>query len=199
MLIARIFMMSEAISPKKLDVHGNEKWARELQSKAKGQKKIFINSYQHASAYWYYTQEPVYYMKNFSGRNNHFIMLQKNQDLSTKKAALISRIPLEHTDFGTEVRGKDSVFTTVIADYKDLTQLEIYFSEEELVLKENSINTIPVVIQNNFERSINVDDFDIYLGFRKDKKVKKHLIKAILTIDSQFIQGESVVKGRHSF
>ncbi len=199
MLIARIFMMSEAVSPKKLGVHGNEKWAKELQSKIKGQEKIFINSYQHASAYWYYTKETVYYMKNFLGRNNHFVILQKNQDLSAKQAALISRIPLEHTVFGTEVRGKDSVFTTVIADYKDLTQLEIHFTEEELVLKENSINTIPVVIQNNFERSIHVDDFDIYLGFRKDKKVKKHLIKAILNIDSQFIQGKSVVKGSIRF
>ena len=78
-LFARVLMFSEGILPVKLNTHGNEAWALELKSKTQGQKKIFINSYQNAATYWYYAKEETYYMKNFTGRNNHFVLMQKGR------------------------------------------------------------------------------------------------------------------------
>ena len=198
-MVARVFMFSEDLSPKKLNMHGNKAWALELQSNTKGQDKIFINSYQNTAAYWYYTKEKAFYMKNFTGRNNHFIMLQEDNDLSAREAALVSRIRMNHTDFGTHIRGRDSVFTTIVSDYKDLTQLEINFIDEEIVLKKNELNTITVEINNNFDRPIISDDFQIYLGFQKDKKKEKYATEVLLTLDEQLISGKSMVTGTISF
>jgi hypothetical protein len=198
-MVARVFMFSEDLSPKKLNMHGNKAWALELQSNTKGQDKIFINSYQNTAAYWYYTKEKAFYMKNFTGRNNHFVMLQENKDLSAREAALVSRIRMNHTDFGTHIRGRDSVFTTIVSDYKDLTQLEINFIDEEIVLKKNELNTITVEIKNNFDRAITSDDFQVYLGFQKDKKKEKYATEVLLTLDEQLISGKSMVTGTISF
>tara|TARA_R110000787_G_scaffold209078_1_gene319145 strand:+ start:6643 stop:8340 length:1698 start_codon:yes stop_codon:yes gene_type:complete len=198
-MVARVFMFSENLSPKKLNMHGNKAWALELQSNTKGLDKIFINSYQNTAAYWYYTKEKAFYMKNFTGRNNHFIMLQKNNDLSARGSALVSRIRMNHTDFGTHIRGRDSVFTTIVSDYKDLTQLEINFIDEEIVLKKNELNTITVEIKNNFDRAITSDDFQIYLGFQKDKKKEKYAREVLLTLDKELISGKSMVTGTISF
>ena len=43
MLFARVLMFSEGLLPIKLNTHGNERWALEMQSKTQGQEKIFIN------------------------------------------------------------------------------------------------------------------------------------------------------------
>ena len=199
MMVARVFMISEDFSPKKLNTHGNESWALELQSKTKDQKKIFINSYQNTATYWYYTKEKAFYMKNFTGRNNHFVMLQQDQDLSTEKASLVSRIRLDHTDFGTHIRGKDSVFTTVIEKFKDLSQLEIQFQSEEIVLKSNSINTFHVEIANGFKRDINLNNFEVSIGFIKARKKEKYTLKAFLQVDKDTIQSNETLKGKIVF
>lgn len=199
MLFARVLMFTEGIIPKKLNTHGNEVWALELKSATKGQDKIFINSYQNTATYWYYAKEKAYYMKNFTGRNNHFIMLQNQKDLSANEVALVSRIRLDHTNFETHIRGKDSVFTSIVSDYKDLTQLQINFSNEQIVLKENEMNTIPVEIENNFDRTIELDDFDVYLGFLKDKKQEIFTKEVLLNLKKNTIPANGKISGTISF
>ena len=199
MLFARVLMFTEGIIPKKLNTHGNEAWALELKSATKGQDKIFINSYQNTATYWYYTKEKAYYMKNFTGRNNHFIMLQNQKDLSANEVALVSRIRLDHTNFGTHIRGKDSVFTSIVSNYKDLTQLQINFSNEQIVLKENEMNTIPVEIENNFDRTIKLDDFKVYLGFLKDKKQEIFTKEVLLNLKKNTIPANGKITGTISF
>ena len=199
MLFARVLMFTEGIIPKKLNTHGNEAWALELKSATKGQDKIFINSYQNTATYWYYTKEKAYYMKNFTGRNNHFIMLQNQKDLSANEVALVSRIRLDHTNFGTHIRGKDSVFTSIVSNYKDLTQLQINFSNEQIVLKENEMNTIPVEIENNFDRTIKLDDFKVYLGFLKDKKQEIFTKEVLLNLKKNTIPANGKITGIISF
>lgn len=199
MLVARVLMSSVGSPYVSLNTHGNERWALELRSKTKGQDKIFINSYQNTATYWYYTKEKAYYMKNYLGRNNHFVMLQENKDLSTKKATFVSRIRLGNTDFATQIRGKDSIFTTEVNDYKDLSHIKISILENEFILKKNSLNTFKVEIENTFNKTINIDDFEVYIGFQKAKKKIKESIKATLKIDSKSIVHNEVLKGSISF
>tara|TARA_R110002073_G_scaffold8207_1_gene45606 strand:+ start:55750 stop:57447 length:1698 start_codon:yes stop_codon:yes gene_type:complete len=199
MLVARVLMSSAGSSYVSLNTHGNESWALELKSKTKGQEKIFINSYQNTATYWYYTGEKAYYMKNFTGRNNHFLMLQKKEDLSAKQAALVSRIRLDHTDFGTHIRGKDSVFTTVVNHYNDLSQLKVSILNDQIILNENSINTFEIEIENNFNRTINLDDFEVRIGFIKAKKKEKFTLNAYLKTNSSSITKGETIKGIISF
>jgi len=195
MLVARVLMSSVGSPYVSLNTHGNERWALELQSKTKGRDKIFINSYQNTSTYWYYAKERAYYMKNYLGRNNHFVMLQDKKDLSTKKAAFVSRVRLDSTDFAIQIRGKDSIFTTTINNYKDLSHIKILILENEFILKKNSLNTFKVEIENTFKKTINIDDFEVYIGFQKAKKKIKESIKATLKIDSKSIAHNEVLKG----
>lgn len=170
-----------------MNTHGNERWALELKEKTKGQDKIFINSYQNTATYWYYAKEEAYYMKNFTGRNNHFVMLQKNKDLSAKTSAFVSRVRLSHTDFPTQVRGKDSVFTSIVENYKDLSQLKMTVLSDTIVLKKNVINRIPIKIENNSARIINLRDLKLHLSFLRNKKMELIDIEVDLISNSPYV------------
>jgi hypothetical protein len=195
MLFARVLMFSEGLLPVKLNTHGNERWALELQSKTQGQEKIFVNSYQNVATYWYYTQEKAYYLKNFTGRKNHFTLMQQNQDLSTEKAALVSRIRLDHTDFGTHIRGKDSIFTSVVNGYIDYSQLKMNMLSESIEFKKGSVNEIPVEIENPFDRSIDLNNLQVYFGFLKKKKMEIIELEATLKTERSMINSNEIIQG----
>ena len=200
LLFARVLLFSEGLLPIQMNTHGNKAWALEMKSKTKGQEKIFINSYQNTATYWYYAQEKAYYMKNYLGRNNHFVMLQKEQDLSNKEAVLVSRIRLEHTDFGTHIRGKDSIFSSIIYDYVDLSQLELNFTtNDHIVLKRNAINNFEIEVKNNFNRPVKLNEFNVYVGFQKAKKKIQEVVKASLSGNTTIILPNQIIKATLSF
>lgn len=194
MIIARVLMFTEGILPQELNTHGNEAWALELQSKTKDQKKFFINSYQNTATYWYYTKERPYYMKNFTGRNNHFIWMQSKEDLSADKAAIVSQRRLEHSDFVTHLRRKDSVFTSLVDNYADLSQLKVEFLSDTVTLKKGIINEVPVEIEYSYDRTIDLQSFDIYIGFIRKQKKEMLEVKVDL-ISNQFISKDKKLKG----
>lgn len=187
MLIARVLMSSIGDSYVSLNTHGNKRWVSELQSKTKGQQKIFINSYQNASTYWFYTKEEAYYMKTYLGRNNHFSLLQKEKDISSKKAAFVSRYRLPGSYFKTHIRGKDTIYTTFVKDYKDIAQLKIKFTDKEIQLKKDTINSLSVEIQNNSKKSIHLNDIRVHIGLQKKKKKEMATIQAQLTSKEKII------------
>lgn len=188
LFIIRVLISNEEILPVKLDFHGNEKWALELQSKTLGKKKIFVNSFQNISTYWFYTKEKAYYMKNFTGRKNHFSMLQKNTDLSGDSIAFVTKNKSSFADVVTHQKGEDYLYTFFIDHYQDLSQIEIHFMNEEVVFEEDKTTDIEIEIKNNFDRIININEIDFSIviffdklnfAFVKDVKIisNDHLIE----------------------
>ncbi len=180
---ARVLMLSESLSPVQLNTHGNEEWALSLQKKTEGQKKIFVNSYQNTATYWYYTKEKAYYMKNFTGRNNHFTLMQQNEDLSADKVVMVSRIRLDHTDYGVHVRGKDSIFISEVLNYTDFSQLRIIPDNENIIFKPNEEIVIPVTIEHVGKSIFRNDSLDVRVGFLKHKYMEIIEIPAKFTIE----------------
>lgn len=196
--IARVLMISESLSPVQLNTHGNEQWALSLQKKTEGQKKIFVNSYQNTATYWYYAQEKAYYMKNFTGRNNHFTLMQESEDLSSDKVAMVSRIRLDHTDYGIHVRGKDSIFISEMNNFHDFSKLRIVPDSQNIIFKTDEDVVIPVTIENLPKEAQIADSLDIRLGFLKHKYMEIVEIKANLNIevhlfDSEFKRGKLII------
>ena len=199
MFMARVLMFSEGILPVKLNTHGNKAWATELKDKTQGYKKFFINSYQNVATYWYYTKEKAFYYKNFTGRKNHFNLLQENHNLSTKNVAMVSRIRLQETDFATQIRGKDSIFTTLIKNYNDVHQLDFEFSKSDITITRNAKNSFSVTIFNNSEHTINLDNLEFFVCFQKEKKKEKFDFKAELLTDVKNLRKKETLSATLKF
>ena len=79
--------------------------------------------------------EPAFYLRNYSGRNNHFQLLQKNIDLSSKEVALVRKVRENPTDVGVQTRQRDSVFAEIVYNFKDLAHITITLSSDDILLK----------------------------------------------------------------
>jgi hypothetical protein len=192
MVIARIQLVTP-IFPLKMETHGNEEWANELKEKTQGQQKVFINSYRHTSAYWFYTREKAYYLKNYSGRNNHFLLLQKGKDISADEIALIRKVREHESDIGVHTRGRDSIFAEIVPNFQDLSQIKVKFVDEDIVLTQNGINSIAVEIESGFERNIRLDEFTMVAGFMNATKKKRYMVDGELIADTTILKkGEPI-------
>ena len=56
MIVARVQLVTPVL-PLNMETHGNEKWTHALKLKTEGQQKVFVNSYRHTAAYWFYTYQ----------------------------------------------------------------------------------------------------------------------------------------------
>jgi hypothetical protein len=74
-LALRVYMAVD-IAPlsfmKKDEFHKNREWAEAIRSKAGGRPVAFINSYQRASQYWFYTGDTAFSLNNVYYRRNNF-------------------------------------------------------------------------------------------------------------------------------
>ena len=187
MILARV-QLATPILPLKMETHGNEKWANELKEKTKGQQKVFINSYRHTAAYWFYAKEKSYYLKNYSGRNNHFLLLQKDQDISSNEIALIRKVRENDTDIGVQTRQRDSIFAEIVPNFRDLSQIRVKFIDEEITLKTTGVNSIPLEIESSFDRDVRLDEFTLVAGFMNRTKKKKFMVDAKIVSDVEVLK-----------
>jgi len=186
-IVGRV-QLATPILPIKMETHGNQKWANELKEKTEGQQKVFINSYRHTAAYWFYAKEPAYYLRNYRGRNNHFQLLQKDQDLSADKVALIRKVRENTSDIGVQTRQRDSIFAESITDFVDLAQINIKILDNELVFARTGVNSIQVEIESSFERAVNLNDFRVAIGFMSKTKREFYPAMARVVSDKRLLE-----------
>ncbi|MGB1169883.1 MAG: ArnT family glycosyltransferase, partial [Flavobacteriaceae bacterium] len=127
-VFARIVLANEGILPVRLDFHGNKEWTLKVKDLTKNSEKLFINSFQNASIYWFYTKEKVHYGKNYLGRKNQYGYLPNNDVFSSDSIAYITRISKEYSEIKMKSSGKDSIFISFIKNYKPLFDVEINFT-----------------------------------------------------------------------
>ena len=150
-LFVRIIIANEGILPVKLDFHGNEQWTLKVKELTKKSDKLFINSFQNASIYWFYTKEKTHYQKNYLGRKNQYGFIPGNDDYTSDSIAYITRISKEYSAIKMKSSGKDSIFISFIKDYKSFFDIEIDFVDSSNILFNTSIKkSYDVVIKNPY-------------------------------------------------
>lgn len=105
-LAFRIYMMLD-IGPLKFvskdEFHKNRAWADSIYKKTKGLPLVFINSYQYASKYWFYTGVPSFSLNTPTYRRNNYNFWPVEDSLFHKKIVALS--PHDYSYY------KDSIIT----------------------------------------------------------------------------------------
>lgn len=185
MFIARVHLV-EPFLPVKIETKGNKQWAETLKEKTQGIQKVFINSYQHAATYWFYSNERSFYLRNYTGRNNHFQLLQKDQDISANDVVLVRKVRATPLDIGINTRKRDSIFAEPMQNFKDISQIHVKILNEEIVLSNNGKNTLEIQLENTLDRSISSDEFQLQIGFMSPDKRYTYFVDA----DIQFAENK---------
>lgn len=198
MLVARVHI-SEPFLPIKIETKGNKQWALKLKERTEGKQKVFINSYQHAASYWYYANEKSFYLRNYTGRNNHFLLLQKDQDISSDDAVLVRKVRSTPVDIGINTRKTDSIFAEPIQNFKDISQINVRILEEDITISGSDKNVLSIEIESDFTREINSNDFDILVGFMSATKRQLYWLESIVVYESSIITKGNPVRAKLYF
>ena len=173
----RISIANEGIIPVKLDFHGNKQWTLEVKRLTKNSEKLFVNSFQNASIYWFYTKEKSHYQKNYLGRKNQYGYIPGNDVFSSDSIAYITRISKEYSEIKMKSSGKDSIFISFLKDYKPLFDLEINFENStNIEFNTSMIKTYPIIINNPYTFDINSEDIKVQIAFQNKKGNEKYSI-----------------------
>lgn len=193
-IAARVFMASESISPVRMNLHGNKAWALHIKENTKNVDKLFINSYQNASIYWFYSKERPHYQKNFLGRKNQYGLIKDNEVFMSDSIAHVTRVRDDYSKIGIRASGKDSVFVSFVRNYKSISNIEVTFMHPPLRFKEG-LNDLYVTINNPNE--YNIDNLELFLVFQNKKANDTYSIP--LKKDFTLLEGNSMLKARLSF
>ena len=176
-LFVRICIANEGIIPVKLDFHGNKQWTLEVKKLTKNSEKLFVNSFQNASIYWFYTKEKSHYQKNYLGRKNQYGFILGNDVFSSDSIAYITRISKEYSEIKMKSSGKDSIFISFLKDYKPLFDLEINFENStNIEFNTSMIKSYTIIINNPYTFDINTKDIEVQIAFQNKKGNEKYSI-----------------------
>jgi hypothetical protein len=76
-LAGRLYLMSwfpAVLSIKQNEFHGNREWTTEIRRQAGNLPVVFVNTYQRAAKYWFYTGTPAFSLNSPDYRRNNFNM-----------------------------------------------------------------------------------------------------------------------------
>lgn len=97
-LLMRIFLLVNVIPNRVLYNHffRGEEWAKSIQQTAQGSPVIFVNSYDKAARYSFYTQEASHSLNNIYWRKNQYDFWDYDQLLQEKKVFVVSTYPIKN-------------------------------------------------------------------------------------------------------
>ena len=189
-VFARIVLANDGILPVRLDFHGNKEWTLKVKGLTKNSEKLFINSFQNASIYWFYTKEKVHYEKNYLGRKNQYGYLPDNDVFSSDSIAYITRISKEYSEIKMKSSGKDSIFISFIKNYKPLFDVEINFTNAvNLEFNTSMKKSYEAVIKNPYSFDISTKEIEVHVVFQNKKGNEKYSIP--VNINSSIIKAMS--------
>ena len=189
-LFVRIMIANEGIIPVKLDFHGNKQWTLKVKEFTKGSDKLFINSFQNASIYWFYTKEKTHYQKNYLGRKNQYGFIPNNDVYTSDSIAYITRISKEYSTIKMKSSGKDSIFISFLNDYKSFFDIEIDFvNSSNIVFNTSTKKLYDVIVKNPYKFDINLNDIEVLVAFQNNKGNEKYSIPS--KINTSIIKASS--------
>lgn len=189
-LLVRIIIANEGIVPVKLDFHGNKQWTLKVKELTKGSDKLFINSFQNASIYWFYTKEKTHYQKNYLGRKNQYGFIPNNDVYTSDSIAYITRISKEYSTIKMKSSEKDSIFISFINDYKSFFDIEIDFvNSSNIVFNTSTKKMYDVIVKNPYKFDINLNDIEVLVAFQNNKGNEKYSITS--KINTSIIKASS--------
>jgi len=149
-IAARVVLMLEELPlniKAKSEFHLWDKWANQIKEKAEGAPVVFMNSYQKASKYTYYTGEFAYSLNNFMYRKNQYDIWPFEDSLQGKKVFIIPNYPTQADSFRTAIGEKYNF--RFIENFRSYNKVKIkVLNEKEIVDIPEDTVTLSIELKN---------------------------------------------------
>ncbi len=154
-------LLGTNIAPKHLnrtsEFHGWKKWAQDIAKLADEKPVVFINSYQKASKYFFYTGQKSLSLNNIMYRRNQYDLWHYTNDFQSKEVLLIPN--WEIPEFPKIRSPKGNLHYKVIDNFKSFNKVWIEPDiEMEIRVKPGAILPVNLTMINHFTDSVDFSD-----------------------------------------
>jgi len=133
--------------------HDNKKWAKQIEQVAGDLPVAFMNSYQNASKYWFYSGHEAFVLNNAQGRKNQFTMWDSENEFQGKKVVVIANY---ETSYAKQIKSCKGVWTgyTIIDNFRSFGNIKITPDRTYIKLKKGDSVTVKITMcyTNNNQR-----------------------------------------------
>jgi hypothetical protein len=175
----RIFLMlpADELFGIKTEVHGWKKWSKILQKFSNEDPVIFMNSYQYASKYQFYSGEVSYSANNIYYRKNQYnLWHHKEKELEGKRVLLLARFPYGESDSVQTPAGLFHALQLTEFYQFDYLKTDLGFKDIEVSAGEEFPVTLTITNAADFTAHI-IPTVNIIAAFEKMNKIysQQHL------------------------
>ncbi len=173
-LIVRLFMANENISPVKLEPHIAKTWITELKEKTKGKPIVFVDSYQNASLYTFYTGIKTHSYSILKSRKSQYDLIDfedkmQNKNLYVVGKRLINSPFLIKQKSRSHSRPYTDIYGFPVKNYSTFQKVKCIIENDKL--KMNSVEKLNFQFNfiNTYSKNINFDNVK-FIGVFQDPK-----------------------------
>ena len=167
-VLARLLLAIPALSPIVLEPHLAETWVPGLQTKTGGAPVVFVNSYQNASVYTFYTGIDTHSFGIPRGRQSQYSLLNTEAKLQGRAVYGVGK-QLTDQPFLVD-KGDDKLFGFRIDPYSSFQKLTCRIDTDLLQLQPGKETKVTFTLINPYDQTISFENtrfFGIFQGERK--------------------------------
>ncbi len=177
LLIIRLFLADESISPILLEPHIAKTWVPELKKKTASKPIVFVNSYRNASMYTFYSGIKTHSYSVLRGRKSQYDITDFEDRMQHKNVYMVSKFLKRHPFLIK--KKKDSLDGYLIQDYTTFQKVKCTIEKNFLKMNEGEKFVFTFKFTNTYYKNINFDHvkfIGVFQGY-------KNIILAKVPID----------------
>ena len=167
LLIARIFLANENISPIMLEPHIGKTWIPLLKEKTESKPIVFVNSYRNASLYSFYTGIKSHSYSVLKGRNSQFDLLDFEERMQGENVYGVSKLLVNNPVLVK--KNKTFLNGSAIQNYTTFQKVKCIIKEGDLIITEGKENNFKFTFINTYNKNINFEHvkfIGVFQGFK---------------------------------
>ncbi|MFO7720577.1 MAG: glycosyltransferase family 39 protein, partial [Gillisia sp.] len=179
------------------EFHNWDLWALEIAEKAQNNPVIFLNSYQKASKYTYYTNNLAHSYNGVNYRKNQFNLWDTETKIQGKDVLIVSSRELPN--FSLLETAVGDLYFSEVKNFRSYNKVEIEVLNKEWTFEANKIYPLEVQLTNNSPLKVDFkenSDFlvEIVVSLFKDKKLIEEQRFPLRLYEEKLDPGESFVQ-----
>ncbi len=167
-LLARVFLSFSSLSPVELENHYANNWVPEVKRKTNGSPIVFINSYQNASIYKFYTGIDTHSYGTPRGRKSQYDLLDTEAIMNGQSVYVVGK-QLRGLTFLTR-KGSDDLYGKPVNPFLGLQNFKCVLEMDSLEMFPGKHMNVPTTFVNPYNTELSFKDIRIIGVFQNRKK-----------------------------
>jgi hypothetical protein len=172
LLLARVIFAVDNIIPVKLEPHISKTWVNTLQENTLNKPIVFVNSYQNASIYNFYTKMNTHSFSSLGSRKSQYDIGDFENTLQNQDVFVVEK-ENRFIDAPTlAVKNNSLLKGHVIKNYTTFQKVKCIVEEDEiLMVKQNEINSFIFTLINTYNKNLNFENVKFIGVFYHNKRI----------------------------